>query len=65
MDVSERVKGTEPTESLVNWWCVVVCGGERRIRVRILITVVIDKFHARRGRRLQRRDRQRKLQELH
>jgi len=65
MDVSERVKGTEPTERLVNWWCVVGCGDERGVKARILITVVTDKFHARRGRRLRRRDGKRKLQELH
>jgi hypothetical protein len=65
MDVSERVKGTEPTEGLVNWRCVVGCGDERGVKARILITVVTDKFHARRGRRLGRRDRKRKLQELH
>jgi hypothetical protein len=65
MDVSERVKGTEPTERLANWWCVVGCGNESGVQARILITVGTDKFHARRGRRLQRRDRKRKLQELH
>jgi len=62
MDVAERVKGTEPTERLVNWWCVVGCGDERGVKAGILITVVTDKFHARRGRR---GDRKRKLQELH
>jgi len=65
MDVSGRVKRTVPKEGLVNWWCVVVCGDERGVKSRILITVVTDKSHARRGRRLQRRDRKRKLQELH
>jgi hypothetical protein len=45
------------------WWGAGMNAGG--VKARILITVVTDKFHARRGRRRQRRDRKRKLQELH